>query len=195
MYDSNGLVDNEIYFGFDQVVGGDRPNTGDKVHVRAVRHHTEGSWHAEQIVILTSWEDEDEDGGNIWQPAEVIGTITHSVDKTGYVNSDLFFDLNECEHSDYIPYRGDWVKVSVTYGTGDEKGVRSVSKLEPLRMKDTEGIISAARTDHGYIDEEVFYTSDALSDGFAPTKWEPVHYRYMNMSLHVCLSTLVYQGF
>ena len=176
VYDSNGLVDNEVYFSFDQVVGGDRLCVNDRVQVRAVRHHTEGGWHAEQVVIVTEWED-DEEAIDIWKPAEIVGTITHTDVNTGYVNSNIFYNLNECVHNDFIPYKGDWVKVSVTYGTGDEKAVITATKFEPLRMKDTEGIVSAAMTDHGYIDEEVFYTSEALSDGFTPGKWEAVHYR------------------
>lgn len=176
VYDSHGLVDNEVYFCFDQIIGGDKPCVNDQVIVRAVRHHANGGWHAELVTIVTTWEDSEDDPDEVLRPPELVGVVTHSNGDTGYVNNDIYFDLKECAHDDFVPYKGDWVKISISY-SGDDRIERKVTKIEPVRIKETEGVISAARTDHGYIDGEVFYIADALHIGFSPQKWDAVHYR------------------
>lgn len=179
VFSTNGLVDNEVYFSFEQVQG-DNPKVNDKVHVRAVRHHSQGGWHAEQVVIEANWEETDgsdlED--DVWRPGELVGMVTHSSIECpeGYVNDDLYYNLEDCCHGDFIPHKGDWVKVSISYD-GEDRLERKVTAIQPLRVMDTEGVVSGAMGDHGYIDGEVFYTTTALQNGFIPKKWEAVHYR------------------
>ena len=49
LFDKHGLIDNEVYFSLEHVVGGVRPSLHDKVSVVATQHHAGGGWHASQV--------------------------------------------------------------------------------------------------------------------------------------------------
>ena len=183
VFSSHGLIDNEVYFSFDDVIGSNKPSLGDNVGVVAVQEYSEGGWHANQVTLALSWDDsedddfdEDNDSDDCQQPAEVVGKVTRFKDAIGYINDNIYFDLSDCDHEDYVPATGDWVKTVVTYGDEDKADIRA-KKLEPLRVTETEGVVTAFQGDHGYIDGEVFFTPEACCDGFVPRKWDPVSYK------------------
>ncbi|XP_052781179.1 RNA helicase Mov10l1-like isoform X2 [Mya arenaria] len=177
VFSGHGLVDSEVYFSFDDVLGGARPGVGHKVHVVAVQQHHGGGWHAEQLTVVTDWEEGDDDIAETdnSRPSEVVGTVTYSSGQTGNINNHIFYDLAECKCGAFRPGKGDWVKVTVKY-EGDNVNDVVVTNIQHLRVKETEGVISGELGDHGYIDGEVFYARDSLQDGYRPRKWEPVHY-------------------
>ena len=194
VFSSHGLIDNEVYFSFDDVIGGYRPCIGDSVGVVAVQEYSGGGWHAKQVTLALSWgdseDDDDDENRNDSDdenklPAEVVGKVTSFRDKRGYVNDSIYLDLSACVHGDYFPATGDWVKVVVTYGDDDKTDIRAKS-IEPLRVTETEGVITAFQGDHGYIDSEVFFTPEACHDGFIPRKWEPVSYKAVESAQGRC---------
>ncbi|KAH3828171.1 hypothetical protein DPMN_130124 [Dreissena polymorpha] len=175
VFSGHGLIDSEVYFSLDQVVGGMRPAVGDSVHVSAVRQNAGGGWHAEKVSITTEWEENDDGGIQGSVPTELVGMVTSTSKQTGYVNKNVYYNLAECQLADYVPSKGDWVKVKVTYqGEGQMDPV--ATEMEPLRRMEDDGVVSADMGDHGYINGEVFYTSAALLDGFMPRKWETVRF-------------------
>ncbi|KAL4226058.1 hypothetical protein ACF0H5_014046 [Mactra antiquata] len=52
----------------------------------------------------------------------------------------------------------------------------TVTDIEPLREKTGEGIITGELGNHGYIDGDIFYDADVLTDGYQPRKWDAVSY-------------------
>lgn len=179
IFSNHGLIDNEVYFSFDDVLGRVRPNLNDIVTVVAKQQYENGGWHAEQVSVSENWDDcqtDDDDTEKELYPTEIVGHVTDLNDSQGYVGGNVYFDLKECKCDDYKPFNGDWVKVSVIYPEGNSFHAVA-SELQPLRVKETDGVISGEMGDHGYIDGEVFYMSDAIVDGFIPRKWDPVHYR------------------
>ena len=181
-FSSHGLINSEIYFSFENVVGGAKPKVGDCVNVVARRENVEGGWHAVQVMISENWEEserqsERNENGNSagTHEEEMVGYVTHYYGTTGYINNDIFYDLNDCSDDNFIPYKGDWVKVQVTNSFVSATSLTAVA-LEPLRVYETEGVITGEMGDHGYIDEEVFYMCEVVEDGYIPRKWDPVHY-------------------
>lgn len=49
VFSGHGLIDSEVYFSFEAVIGGTRPAVGHSVHVVAVQQHDGGGWHAQQV--------------------------------------------------------------------------------------------------------------------------------------------------
>ena len=60
LFGNHGLVDGDVYFSYNVVVGKQRPREGDEVSVIASRQHREGGWYADQIVILSKWSDDED---------------------------------------------------------------------------------------------------------------------------------------
>ena len=182
VFSSHGLIDNEVYFSFDDVIGNNKPSLGDNVDVVAVQAYNGGGWHASQVTLTQTWDNSDVDENNDYdidntnRPAEVVGKVTHFRDNKGYINDNIYLDLSECNHGDYIPAPGDWVKSVVTYNAVDKTEIHA-EKVEALRVTETEGVITAFQGDHGYIDGEVFFTPEACRDSYYPKKWDPVSYK------------------
>lgn len=178
VFSSHGLIDNEVYFSFDKVLGGARPTVNDLVSVHATQQYVGGGWHAEHVTISENWDDDDgcdDNVVNLDRPTEIVGHVTQISGTTGYVGDNVYFDLSDCKCVDFAPCKGDWVKASVTYP--EETNFHVVAQeLQPLRVKETDGVISGEMGSHGYIDGEVFYMADVVVNGYVPRKWEPVHY-------------------
>ncbi|XP_060593732.1 RNA helicase Mov10l1-like isoform X2 [Ruditapes philippinarum] len=176
IFSSHGLIDNEVYFSFDDVLGGVKPNLNDVVTVVAAQHHSEGGWHAEQVSVVENWEDQDYEVAEVTQaPSEIVGHVGDFNGKTGYIGN-VYFDLSECKCEDFKPAKGDLVKVCVVYPDGDTFSPVA-SEIQALRVKEADGVISGEKGDHGYIDGEVFYLSDVIVNDYIPRKWDPVHYK------------------
>ena len=191
VFSSHGLIDSEIYFSFGDVIGQNKPCLGDNVSVVATQEYKGGGWLATQVTVTADWgdSDNDDDGDEIDLdsscPAEVVGKVTHFKDRRGYINDNIFLDLSSCDHGDYMPAVGDWVKSVVSYGGDDKIDIKS-EKVEPLRVSKTEGVITAFQGDHGYIDGEVFFTPEACRDHYVPRKWDPVSYKAVESAQGRC---------
>ena len=197
VFSSHGLIDSEIYFSFDDVIGENKPSLGDAVSVVATQEYKGGGWLANQVTMTSDWGDNyndnsiDNDDGDddinldVSCPAEVVGKVTHYRDSKGYINDNIFLDLNSCEHGDYYPAVGDWVKTVVSYSIEENTDLKA-EKIEPLRVNETEGIITAFQGDHGYIDSEVFFTPEACRDHYVPRKWDPVSFKAVESAQGRC---------
>lgn len=179
LFSGHGLIDNEVYFSFENVIGGFKPKVSDEVNVVACQHHAGGGWHAEKVIVSENWDDVDsvtEEVKSDELPSDVVGQVTHFDGITGYVNDYIYFDWAVCDCGNFVPQKGDWVKVNVSYDDGTRMSGR-VTVLQPLREKCGEGVLSGELGNHGYIDGDIFYTADVLVNGFHPRKWDAVHYR------------------
>ena len=50
-----GMINYNVFFDQDAVVGGERPSEGDTVHVEAVREHSEAGWKAVSVQLVEQW--------------------------------------------------------------------------------------------------------------------------------------------
>lgn len=182
VFSSHGLIDNEVYFSFSELIGESEPSPGDRVAVVAVQEYKGGGWLASQVTLTSTWSDSDDEDDNECEdfttkkPAEVVGRVIKYRDGKGYITDNIYLDLSQCDHGEYTPAVGDWVKTVVSYNDDDEIDKR-VERIEPLRVSETEGVITAFQGDHGYIDGEVFFTPEACVDHYIPKKWDPVSYK------------------
>jgi len=98
------------------------------------------------LTVNTDWEDEEVDFDSS-RPSEVVGTITQTSQRTGLVNNQVFYDLDQCEHGNFIPCKGDWVKVALTYSGENGIDVTAV-KIQPLRQKGKHNILQLLFLNH-----------------------------------------------
>ena len=80
-----GLINNDVYFTYDCVIGGEQPDLGASVDVIAVRDHNKGGWKAKSVTLIVSLEwDTDNDSSNIMTKIDhLIGTITKVTQDSG----------------------------------------------------------------------------------------------------------------
>lgn len=85
LFGSNGLIDGDIYFSFDSVIGGGAPQIGDKVHVQAHKQHAQGGWYADQITIGTDWDNTGQNAAkyNVGSSRNHVPTTTTKSDQHG----------------------------------------------------------------------------------------------------------------
>ena len=73
---NNGLIDNEIYFSLDHVIGRVRPSVNAKVSVVAMQQYEGGGWYAEQVLVTEDWEEDsdkcDKSVQELSLPTEII---------------------------------------------------------------------------------------------------------------------------
>ena len=194
MFSGHGLIDGEVYFSENVVLGAHHIQVGDKVSVVARQQFEDGGWVAESVTVVEStWEKEGEEVPIV--ATGEVGKVTHFRDGEGIINKNISFDISVC-HEGYIPHVGDWVAVELdtsdlndssadnTQQTYDEYGFETqtntkdrfsyAASVMPLREWSFEGTITAAMADHGYVDEEVYFRRDACLKGYWPRKWDTV---------------------
>ncbi|KAK3587543.1 hypothetical protein CHS0354_004830 [Potamilus streckersoni] len=171
IFSTHGMINDEIYFSFEDVIGGVRPQLGDSVSLKAVQEHKGGGWHAENVYIINKWSDEEDEPADSGKPTDVVGIITEFDGKVCYVNnSHISFFLENCEKG-FLPSKGDWIKADLKY---TDSPFPLALNVQPLRVKHTEGVVSAFQHDHGYIDGQIFFTPNICTDNYQPQKWDPV---------------------
>ena len=169
LYDGSGIIENDIYFTFDLVLGGVRPQLGDKVHVIAKRESETAGWKAVRVEVLTEWTTD-----HVFTARDVetfIGSITKLSVITGVVNGEINFDLS-CLRPGYIPYQGDWVKLDIERPS---QGVIEVKSAIPLRERTFTGTVSSVSPGFGYIDDEVYFGVGACSRNYRPRRGDLVN--------------------
>jgi hypothetical protein len=166
IHNGYGVIDKEIYFSFECVVGGVRPKVGDVANVLATRKSVDDGWKAEQVSVVTgvSWDAHLEDNGSAKQPVPevvsetVVGMVTGASSGQGLVNNDISFE-KDAVTPDYIPYRGDWVTCDIERNTIN--GTCHAIKIAPLRTMDFNGEINSVLNGFGYINRDIYVQFDA----------------------------------
>lgn len=185
VFSNHGLIDGEIYFSFDCVVGGLRPQVGIEVNCVAKQEHRGGGWSAEQINIIKNWELTQHDSkivklnGNEPVVAEpetnvpTIGVVTKCVEGRGLINDNISFMCDNCVDG-FSPQAGDWVKFDLVGLDVGDSGQTYAGSVSPLRTQESEGCVSAFMRDHGYIEGEIYFESQACSNGYRPQRGDKV---------------------
>ncbi|XP_074610550.1 RNA helicase Mov10l1-like isoform X2 [Acropora palmata] len=168
LYDGAGLIDDEVYFTFDKVIGGERPEVGTEVLAEAFRESEMAGWRAVRVQVMSEWKlDENE------KPASVetlIGSITNITHDSGVVDNEISFKMS-CVRQGYVPFSGDWVKLDVDRAAD---GTIEVTGVMPLREKNFTGVVTYVSCGVGYIDGEVYFTCGVCSRGYRPRKGDTI---------------------
>lgn len=168
LYDGAGVIEEDIYFTFNTIMGGARPEIGTEVHVEAVREKETTGWKAVRVQVMSEWNLDNTNDSST--PETFIGTITNVADDSGVVDNDIDFKLS-CVRLGYIPVQGDWVKLDLEKtpnGTAEVRGVM------PLREKNLTGVVTYLSSGFGYIDKEVFFSCGVCSRGYRPRQGDVV---------------------
>jgi hypothetical protein len=167
LYDGSGLVDDEVYFAFDKVIGGIRPTQGSEVQVQASRGSQYDGWRADRVeVMATDWDDVGDEGAE----EVLIGEITDINEKYLIVSHDTHCPMTSLMFG-YTPARGDWVRADVIRDRGI---VCEVNVVKPLREKSVTGTITSVGCGHGYINTDIFYSFGVCRTNYVPRKGHTV---------------------
>ena len=166
LYDNSGLIDEEVFFRFDQVIGGTSPKLDTEVHVEASRESVEDGWRAERVeILMNDWDNFGEGTAEV-----LIGEVTEMTGDNFMVNNDTFCNLS-CLTAGYCPWRGDWVRVELMRDAGVVCKIKSVG---PLREKTITGSITSVSQGHGYINTDIFFSFGACRRNYIPRKGHTV---------------------
>jgi hypothetical protein len=167
LYDNSGLVDDEVHFTFDKVIGGVRPALNSEVQVRASRASVHDGWRADRVeVMATDWDELGDEGTE----EVLIGDVTDINEKYTIVSHDTHCPMASLAFG-YIPCKGDWVRAEVIRDRGL---VCDVKVVKPLREKRLTGTVTSVGCGHGYINTDIFYTSGVCRTNYVPRKGHTV---------------------
>lgn len=170
LYDGSGVIDEEIYFTFDCIIGGDRPEVGMEVHVEASRVSETSGWKATRMQVMKEWNLEDANSASSSSTETCIGAITKIAHDSGVVDNEIHFPLS-CVRFGYSPFQGDMVKLDLEKSSDGQDEVQGVM---PLREKSFKGTVTYVSSGFGYVDEEVFFTIGVCPRGFRPRRGDVV---------------------
>lgn len=170
LYDGSGVIDEEIYFTFDCIIGGDRPEVGMEVHVEASRVSETSGWKATRMQVMKEWNLEDANSASSSSTETCIGAITKIARDSGVVDNEIHFPLS-CVRFGYTPFQGDMVKLDLEKSSDGQDEVQGVM---PLREKSFKGTVTYVSSGFGYVDEEVFFTIGVCPRGFRPRRGDVV---------------------
>lgn len=171
------LVDGQIFVSYDLFEGGNKPKVGSRVTVFARRKHETGGWRAERVYVSPlmerDWEEEIEGATaeDVVTKETVVTKIIRIIDGEVTTEDGTQFPLTDIL-SDYVPYKGDWITLTVEKSSIDCH--TRVYDVKTLRRKEFEGTINAVMTGFGYVDSEIYYTYGVLSPGYKPRKGDKV---------------------
>ncbi|KAK3102564.1 hypothetical protein FSP39_012227 [Pinctada imbricata] len=168
LFDTHGLIDNDVYFSFENVSYEKIPKIGDKVNASVKRKHVYSGWYAVQVTMETDqqWECQDEDE---LIKDSVVGIINYFEDGEGVINSAIRFKLDGLIDN-YSPRVGDYVTTDVN----NEKDCVWGSNIKPLRTLEKEATVTSVLKGHGYIEEDIFFAFDSCQEGYRPRRWDNV---------------------
>ena len=168
LYDGAGLIEEDIYFTFDKIIGGARPEIGTEVHVEASREKETTGWKATRVQVISEWKlDKPKSSLSV---ETFIGTITNVTHDSGVVDGDISFKMS-CVRFGYVPFQGDWVKLDLERARDGTVEVRGVM---PLRERNLTGVVTYVSSGFGYIDGEVFFTCGVCARGYRPRQGDTV---------------------
>ena len=169
LYDGSGVIEGDVYFTFDCVMGGIRPEVGTEVYVEASRDSETAGWKATRVQVMKEWKLDD--AKNLASSSETfIGIITNIDQDSGVVDEDVSFKLS-CVRFGYAPYQGDWVKLDLEKSRDGTSEVRGVM---PLREKNFTGTVTYVSSGFGYIEKDVFFTCGVCPRGYRPCRGDTV---------------------
>ncbi|XP_075130272.1 RNA helicase Mov10l1 [Leptodactylus fuscus] len=173
-----GMINDQIYFTQDAVIGREPLDIGQKVTVSYVEDKTSGGWKAIKVQCISDkWETNALENQNAleFDIKVLIGTITFCNKDGGEINQTTYFSMCDvCEG--YIPYKGDWVKAEyfINPSTWNSEAI----SVKPLRCKRIDQVkISAFYGMTGVIDDSIFFAIDAirLPEGYKPHRSDLVN--------------------
>ena len=167
LYGDSGLVDEEVYFSFNKVIGGNKPTLNCEVRVEASRSSVTSGWGADQVEIITNDWDELGDEGT---EEILIGEITDINEKYFMISQETYCPMASLAFG-YIPCRGDWVRAEVIRDRGV---VSDVKVVKPLREKGLTGTITSVGCGHGYINTDIFFMFGSCRQNYVPRKGHTV---------------------
>ncbi|OWF48746.1 RNA helicase Mov10l1-like [Mizuhopecten yessoensis] len=176
LYNTHGLIDNEIYFSFDAIQGDQNPVRGDHVTGVAKQQHTDGGWHADQVILCSDFWDQE---GNYVEevdhsePDAVVGVVTHFKGTEGYISDYIHFTFqkNDVGENNFFPCNGDYVTADIAK---NDAGQTEGRNIQPVRVEERDGQVTGALQNHGYIEGEVFFSYDVCKGGWRPKQWDKV---------------------
>ncbi|XP_031573706.1 RNA helicase Mov10l1-like [Actinia tenebrosa] len=167
LYDGAGVIDDEVYFTFDVIIGGSRLEVGNEVHFEAKRENNTSGWKATRVRRFKEWGTFQENG----VIENAIGFATALKGDILELNNGMSFNMSVLKHQPYSPCKGDWVKVELERFTDDSLEIRGV---KPLREKNLSGKVNSVFPGYGYINEEVYFTFGACVRGYRPCRGDDV---------------------
>ena len=140
LFNAHGLINSDIYFTFDKVLGERVPGLGEEVTVTAKRKNEFSGWHAEQVAIATiqEWEEEEEE---TVEAQSMVGIVSSYRNGNGTINDNTFFSVKDIEGK-FDPKVGDYVTADLE----NKDGVTWACCVKPLRRVEKEGVVSCILT-------------------------------------------------
>ncbi|XP_053575160.1 RNA helicase Mov10l1 [Bombina bombina] len=173
-----GLINDNIYFTNDDVVGGEPLSIGQKVNVVFKEDRTSGGLRALMVNCISERWDTDSPIDTVVEDVKIkvlIGNITSCNKDGGDINQTTYFSTcNLCEG--YVPYKGDWVKAE--YFVNPSTWNSEACSVKPLRCKRVDKVlVSALYGRNGVLDESIFFTLDSikLPQGYQPKRQDVVN--------------------
>ncbi|XP_059844469.1 RNA helicase Mov10l1 [Hypanus sabinus] len=162
----SGLVDDSIYFTFDDVLGGAPLQVGQKVNILAQKSTPSGGWKAVKVELVTSQWDENDSCAAFSDPSDqlsshkLIGKISSFTSENGYINETIYFTTADlCEG--FQPFKGDWVQAQYFIEQATWKS--QAFNVKPLRYKRVDKVpITRMLHQSGVVDDNIFFTLASL---------------------------------
>ena len=159
---NSGMIDHQVFFEIDCVIGGRKPVVGSTVHVHAVREHPQAGWQARRVEVTSRWQPETESRIQV-----LIGYIAQLSPTHGVVDcstEEVVFSTRDSIARGYRPHVNDWVQVALLH----QDGQTEVNDLRPLREKSVTGSVTSVSSGFGVIEGEVYFTFSACARGYYP---------------------------
>uniref|UniRef100_A0A8C5MKA9 RNA helicase n=1 Tax=Leptobrachium leishanense TaxID=445787 RepID=A0A8C5MKA9_9ANUR len=176
--DDYGMINDQIYFTNDVVIGREPLNIGQKVNVAYEEDTISGGSRALQVQIISDgWESGklDDQNSSETNVKVLIGTVTSCDKDGGEINKTTYFSMGDaCEG--YEPFQGDWVKAD--YVINPTTWSSEACSVKPIRCKRVDQVmISAFYGRSGVLDESIYFTmaSLRLPQGYQPKRGDLVN--------------------
>ncbi len=160
MDQSSGMIDNQVFFELEGVIGGKRPVVGSSVHVHARRDHRQAGWKALRVEVTSQWQPEGRSEREVLNG--YIGKLSPTLGVVDCGTDEVSFFPREVAASGYRPHVNDWVQLAILHQDGESK----VTGISPLRERRATGTVTYVSPGFGIIDDDVYYTFSACLRGY-----------------------------
>ncbi|XP_024208921.2 cancer/testis antigen 55-like [Pan troglodytes] len=161
-----GVIDELIYFSSDVVTGNVPLKVGQKVNVVVEEDKILYGLRAIKVDVVPH--PLNDDGHSDSKIRVLNGCVTSISEDTVYINNIIYFPM-DIVSEDFVPYKGDWLKVE--YSTEPGFSNFKASSVKPTRCIHAEEVcITSVHGRNGVIDYTIFFTLDSvkLPDGYVP---------------------------
>ncbi|XP_030789383.1 cancer/testis antigen 55-like [Rhinopithecus roxellana] len=163
--DDYGMIDESIYFSSDIVTGDVPLKVGQKVNVVV---EDEPLYGLRAIKVDVVPHPLNGNGPSDSKIRVLNGCVTSISEDTIYISNIIYFPMDTVSE-DFVPYKGDWLKVE--YSTEPGFSNFKASSVKPTRCTHAEKVrITHIRGRNGVISSNIFFTLDSvkLPDGYVP---------------------------